>query len=335
MEFHNARHHTGMKKIFTLIIAICFALQAKPQSTNDSLLKWLNTNAINLAADDGFPKLTTNLNDNLVLSLGEASHGTKEFYKLKKDLIAYLVQNLNYKSIGIEYPADEIEKANQFVLTGHGDLKEIVKNYRLYGTQEFYDLFTWLKNYNQKLPDNEKIEIYGLDKNYSNPFERDSLMAGNVVKRQSEKKEKTIVWAHNMHIANQVHIAQNKAKTKVGTMGYHLKKTYNAAYYAIALDTYSGTVNTMEYNEDESFTIKPNTLESPKDNFTTIFAQADFDPFFINFRTTKPNPFSRIEKGMTRIQAHWRGPFELPIILGENYDAVIFIKNTNAAEILK
>jgi len=321
-------HRLGMIKKILLILLIAFCLKAQSQQNQDSLLNWVNSNAIDLSANKGFNQLKENLKGVSVVGLGEGSHGTKEFFEIKNDLIIYLIQNLDFKSIGFEFLADEIERANRFILTGEGDLKSILKNYRLFNTKEFYNLFTWIKNYNQKLKDKQKIEVYGLDKNYFNPFERDSLMAGNVIERQLKSKEKTIIWGHNLHIANELY-------GPVGAMGYYLNKSYNLAYYAIALDTYSGSVNTIKVGEDQFFEILAHNLEMPKNNFTTMFSKADLNRFFINFRTVKPNPFSGIQNAITNIWADWRAPFELPVKLGKNYDALIFMKTTSASEILK
>lgn len=68
-----------------------------------------------------------------VLGIGEQSHGTSEFFTARLMLIEALADDPAFTKIGLEAPMAEVEQLNVFLQQGSGDLKEILKSFRLYG----------------------------------------------------------------------------------------------------------------------------------------------------------------------------------------------------------
>ncbi|MFM2228265.1 MAG: hypothetical protein RL664_1608 [Bacteroidota bacterium] len=123
--------------------------------------------AIENAHTDGlqFDFLNEKLKNIEVIGLGEATHGTKEFFELKKNMFKYLVEKQHVKLFGIEANFAACYDINKYVLTGEGNAKEaLLKNgYWVWQSQEILDLIEWMKTYNSTKSANEKVQFYGYD----------------------------------------------------------------------------------------------------------------------------------------------------------------------------
>lgn len=77
-----------------------------------------------------------------VLGIGEQSHGTSEFFTARWLLVKALAADHAFTKIGLEAPMAEVEKLNDYLYDGRGDLKAIVRSFRLYGyeCEEFVSL---------------------------------------------------------------------------------------------------------------------------------------------------------------------------------------------------
>lgn len=98
-----------------------------------------------------------------IVGLGEATHGTSEFYKAKSEIIKLLVQRTGFKTLAIETGFDAY-LINSY-LTGKADdlAKPMRSFYLIYHTREFIELLTWLRNYNLSVSKEDQVTIYGID----------------------------------------------------------------------------------------------------------------------------------------------------------------------------
>ncbi|MBZ9629734.1 erythromycin esterase family protein [Salegentibacter sp. LM13S] len=98
-----------------------------------------------------------------LIGLGEATHGTKQIFEIKKDLITYLIINQNVRKIALEAYYQNTEVLNDYILTGEGNAKEILANLEFwpYYNRQFLELIEWLKNYNNS--NSDKVSITGID----------------------------------------------------------------------------------------------------------------------------------------------------------------------------
>lgn len=287
-------------------------------------LTWLNQNAVNLTNYQS--KLKQDLTGIEILMLGEASHGTKEFYLEKNKLIKYLVSNDGYTQIGFEHLDTEFKKINDYIQSNkNGDLDLAMKGLMAYRTQEFVELFEWLKHYNMMNP-SKKVGVFGFHKEeFYDPFTRDQLMTDEVVKVVNATKTKVVLWAHN------IHTAKNKTMPEISAMGDYLKGVYGNKFFNIAFDTYEGSVRTMNWSDDNGYTFAINQLPPvEKESYTWIFGQAKYPDFYVRF--TEDCPFASQTKKLTNIMVNWKAPFALPTTIAKDFDALIFIRKTSASE---
>lgn len=120
-----------------------------------------------------------------IIGLGEATHGTREIYNYKTEIIKSLIKNNNVKKIALEAYYTNAEDLNTYILKGKGNLKKILANLGFwpYYTTEFKELIIWLKDYNKKT--SNKITITGVD----------SQPGGNAFKMLTERTKR------NTHIS--------------------------------------------------------------------------------------------------------------------------------------
>jgi erythromycin esterase len=101
-----------------------------------------------------------------IVGLGEATHGTREFFQMKHRIFKYLVENLNHKAFGFEADFAECIYLNNYVTQGEGDLVDLMKtkmHFWTWRTEEVQELLEWMKNYNTGKNDEEKIHYFGFD----------------------------------------------------------------------------------------------------------------------------------------------------------------------------
>jgi erythromycin esterase len=105
------------------------------------------------------------LKDKQIIGVGEASHGTSEFYKMRQRLFQYGVANWGLKVLALEVQFGAATFLDDYIRTGQGNLTQILKGtgYWIYTTQEFAALMEWMKDYNVGKSKAERLKIYGFD----------------------------------------------------------------------------------------------------------------------------------------------------------------------------
>jgi erythromycin esterase len=105
-----------------------------------------------------------------IVGLGEATHGTREFFQMKHRLFRYLVEHCGHKAIIFEADFAESIYLDKYVTTGEGNLKELMMDkmhFWIWKNEEVMELLEWMKNYNTGKPDLEKIHYFGNDCQYT------------------------------------------------------------------------------------------------------------------------------------------------------------------------
>jgi erythromycin esterase-like protein len=108
--------------------------------------------------------------DNRFVLLGEATHGTREFYRERARITRRLIEEKSFGDIAIEGDWPEAERVNRFVrgLDGAGTAEEALSGFRefptwMWANEEFRDLVVWLRERNARLPPGDRAGVYGLD----------------------------------------------------------------------------------------------------------------------------------------------------------------------------
>ncbi len=109
-------------------------------------------------------------NANYVL-IGEASHGTHEFYRERAHLTQRLIEEKGFHAVAVEADWPDAYRANEYV-KGMGDSTSAVEALAgfdrfptwMWRNTDMVDFLNWLREYNDHLPTGQnKVGIYGLD----------------------------------------------------------------------------------------------------------------------------------------------------------------------------
>ena len=158
-------------KYKTLLLAILLFNTVFSQT---KLIQELDKNIIEIktispdSSFDDINKLLPILKDKKIVALGEATHGTHEFFVYKHRLIKLLTKQANFKIIIIEGDFTGSQIMNDYVLYGKGTIKDALfgVGYGIWMTQEFVDMIEWVRKYNSNKELKDKIKFYGCDMNY-------------------------------------------------------------------------------------------------------------------------------------------------------------------------
>ncbi len=103
--------------------------------------------------------------------LGEASHGTSEFYTIRADISKKLIQEQGYSFIAVEgdWPACyEVNRYIKGLTSDYSSAEDVLrKSFKrwpswMWANHEMIDLIEWLRSYNEQL-DGDKVGFYGID----------------------------------------------------------------------------------------------------------------------------------------------------------------------------
>src|SRR5499433_2764057 len=118
------------------------ALWAEPDARDREVITWLKANAMPLAtAEPGtgindLEPLRPLIGDARVVALGEATHGTREFFQLKHRVIEYCVSQLGFTVIAFEADFGATLAVNDYVLRDNGNARDAASSMGFWDTEE-------------------------------------------------------------------------------------------------------------------------------------------------------------------------------------------------------
>jgi erythromycin esterase-like protein len=162
-----------MKWGFTSVVLITFFFvinfQCKKNMTPDVVSPALPSYA--LQTDKDLDVIMKEIGDARIVLLGEASHGTAEYYEWRAAISKRLIQEKGFDMIGVEGEWADSYRVNNFIKGGAKDSLQAVALLRQYdrwptwmwGNYEVASLVTWLNAHNQGKTGSDKVGFYGLD----------------------------------------------------------------------------------------------------------------------------------------------------------------------------
>lgn len=138
---------------------------------NQAAIQWFSRNAIpirSLTAGKDFSDLMPLkriLRDVRVVGLGEATHGSREFFQFKHRMLEFLVIEMGFTVFGIESSYAACEKINEYVLYGRGNRDEVLagQGFWQWDTEEIAEMIEWMRQYNKLVSQGKKVKFYGFD----------------------------------------------------------------------------------------------------------------------------------------------------------------------------
>lgn len=127
-----------------------------------------NQRPLSTAAD--LDPLMKRIGDARIVMLGEASHGTHEYYTWRSQITKRLIQEKDFNFIAVEGDWPDCYSLNRYIkqyLAGKKAVDVLHQFNRwptwMWANWEIVALAEWLYTYNNSLPNNRKIGFYGLD----------------------------------------------------------------------------------------------------------------------------------------------------------------------------
>jgi erythromycin esterase len=174
--------------------------------------RWMKASAVPLKtaeAGNGFDDLAAvgeMAGNARVVALGEATHGTREFFQLKHRILEYLVAKKGFTIFGIEASFPDALAVNDYVLHGTGDPGAALAGLQFWtwNTDEVLDMIKWMRAWNADPAHTAKVQFLGFD--MQNPeasvrklreyFTANDIDAAEALKKRDVKMLTTLLDAH-------------------------------------------------------------------------------------------------------------------------------------------
>ncbi|CAN5192512.1 hypothetical protein BH09GEM1_BH09GEM1_41550 [soil metagenome] len=169
-----------------------------------------------------------------IIGLGEQTHGSNEFSRLKLRLIEHGVRSQHVTVIGWENAPAPVAAINRYLHGEPADVDSLMsKLTRLWRTEEVKAVVVWLRDHNseQRRIAGTQVDMVGIDVMNSSPA-RDSAMAESIAAEIASRpaSDRAMFWAHNVHVS----YLPNR-------IGVQLRKLVGNRYVALGFGTAEGT----------------------------------------------------------------------------------------------
>ncbi|MCH9686751.1 MAG: erythromycin esterase family protein [Deltaproteobacteria bacterium] len=149
--------------------ALVETLLPRPQSAPPEAVAWVQQHHVPLssvepgAPMDDLAALDSMVAGKTVIGLGEATHGTREFFRFKHRMLEYLVERHGFTVFAIEANRPECRAINRYIQTGEGDPRRALEGiyFWTWNTHEVLDQIEWMRRYNQT--HDHPLQFVGVD----------------------------------------------------------------------------------------------------------------------------------------------------------------------------
>jgi erythromycin esterase len=102
--------------------------------------------------------------DTDVVGLGEATHGTRDFFELKHRVVRHLVEECGFRTIAFETDFAKTRALTEAVQYGEGTPRDALDEITLWvwKTEGVLALFEWLREFNENRPMDDRVRVYGM-----------------------------------------------------------------------------------------------------------------------------------------------------------------------------
>ena len=97
-----------------------------------------------------------------IVSLGEATHGTREFFEMKARILRFLVEEMDFDTFAIEADWPAARRLDRYVRTGVGDPRRLLSGFFLWPwrTESVLEMIEWMREHNRAGGD---VGFHGVD----------------------------------------------------------------------------------------------------------------------------------------------------------------------------
>lgn len=121
--------------------------------------------------EDSFDPLINAIGDTRFVLIGEASHGTHDFYATRAQITRRLILEKGFTAVAVEADWPDAARTNRFAVGFSDDqtAEQALNGFKrfpqwMWRNRDVLDFVRWLRAYNQSLPDHQpKAAFYGMD----------------------------------------------------------------------------------------------------------------------------------------------------------------------------
>ncbi len=136
-----------------------------------SLNKMITENSVDLNDAKALDDLMDAIGDSKYVLLGEASHGTHEYYTWRSKISQRLIKEKGFSFIAVEGDWPDCYRLNRYVKhykDAAPTAQEVLREFNrwptwMWANWEIVALAEWMRKHNEDLPQNNRIGFYGLD----------------------------------------------------------------------------------------------------------------------------------------------------------------------------
>lgn len=156
---------------------------AGPSPQDEALAQTVRAAAIPITgAQTDYDSLMAMIGDARFVLLGEATHGTEEFYRERVRITQRLIQEKGFTAVAVEGEWPDAEGVHRYVRSGAGTAEAALAGFQdgfpewMWANTAVRDLAVWLRQHNAGRPAADQVGFYGMDV-YSLFESADSVMA--------------------------------------------------------------------------------------------------------------------------------------------------------------
>jgi erythromycin esterase-like protein len=117
-----------------------------------------------------YDRLLDLIDDVPIVMIGEASHGTHEFYRERARITRRLIEEKGFRAVAVEADWPDAYRVNRYLhgATEDGDAEEALRGFRRFPTwmwrnAEVLDFVGWMREHNRRAGPGEEASFFGLD----------------------------------------------------------------------------------------------------------------------------------------------------------------------------
>jgi erythromycin esterase-like protein len=162
-----------------------------------------------------------------LVALGEATHGTSEFFRMKHRLTQFLVTRMGFRHFAMELDPRTAKHIDEYIQGERNGAAtaELAWPWRM---REYARMLEWMRGYNASAAPSGRIHFHGID---FQGERRDFRMARNVLDLLEglPAESRVVLWAHNGHVSS-----------GAGWMGSYLKQALRGQVYLAGFEFHHG-----------------------------------------------------------------------------------------------
>ncbi len=119
---------------------------------------------------EDFDPLLALVGDSRFVLIGEASHGTHEFYRIRAEITKRLIREKGFSAIAVEADWPDAYRVNRYVQGwgGDTDASQALDGFKrfpqwMWRNADVLEFVGWLRDYNDAIPISRRVGFYGLD----------------------------------------------------------------------------------------------------------------------------------------------------------------------------